>query len=151
MPSPAAAPPDPTETLLGVFDSGLGGLSVLSALHDDKRMAQLTGDILRDTPVALLAEGQNLNDRFTVAQAGMDGELQHLNLEPKTADADFRRVELWLQPSGVPVRMRLHDPLGGISDIRFSDVQRNVRIDAAQFRFTPPKGVEVVQMDGGSP
>lgn len=34
MPSPAAPLHDPTETLLGVFDSGLGGLSVLSALHD---------------------------------------------------------------------------------------------------------------------
>ena len=34
MPSPAASLHDPTETLLGVFDSGLGGLSVLSALHD---------------------------------------------------------------------------------------------------------------------
>lgn len=105
-------------------------------------------DILRDTPVALLAEGQRLEERFTVTDAGTEGDVQRLILEPKTADADFRRVELWLQPSGVPVRMRLHDPLGGTSDIRFSDVQRNARVDAAQFRFTPPAGVEVVQMDG---
>lgn len=34
MLSPAAPLHDPTETLLGVFDSGLGGLSVLSALHE---------------------------------------------------------------------------------------------------------------------
>lgn len=115
-------------------------------------LAQVTvrdaGDILRDTPVALLAEGRNLGERFTVTEAGMEGESQRLDLEPKTADADFRRVELWLQPDGAPVRMRLHDPLGGVSDIRFSDVQRNVRVDAARFRFTPPAGVEVVQMDG---
>ncbi|MEQ1438604.1 outer membrane lipoprotein chaperone LolA [Fontimonas sp. SYSU GA230001] len=105
-------------------------------------------DILRDTPVALLAEGKRLEERFSVTEGGMEGEVQRLILEPRTADADFRRVELWLQPNGVPVRMRLHDPLGGVSDIRFNDVQRNARIDAAQFSFAPPAGVEVVQMDG---
>ncbi|MFA5939928.1 MAG: outer membrane lipoprotein chaperone LolA [Sinimarinibacterium sp.] len=117
-------------------------------------LAQVTvrdaGDILRDTPVALLAEGQNLEDRFTIAEAGMEGDLQRLVLEPRTADADFRRVELWLQPDGAPVRMRLHDPLGGVSDIHFTDVQRNARIDPAMFRFTPPAGVEVVQLDGAT-
>lgn len=113
-------------------------------------LAQVTvrtaGDILRDTPVALLAEGANLAERFeveTIAEGGDSG----LRLRPKTDDADFRQIELWLESSGTPTRMRLHDPLGGISEIRFSDVVRNPKIDAGVFRFRPPAGVEVVNLD----
>ena len=40
-------------------------------------------DILRDTPVALLAQGQSLDDRFSVTEAGMEGEVQRLNLNLK--------------------------------------------------------------------
>jgi outer membrane lipoprotein carrier protein len=113
-------------------------------------LAQVTvraaGDILRDTPVALLAEGTNLAERFEVERIDGDGE-SGLRLRPKTDDADFRQIELWLESSGMPRRMRLHDPLGGISEIRFFDAARNPRIDEAEFRFRPPAGVEVVNLD----
>lgn len=111
-------------------------------------LAQVTvraaGDILRDTPVALLAEGANLAERFEVE--AIDGD-KGLRLRPKTAEADFRQIELWLEASGMPQRMRLHDPLGGISEIRFSNVAHNPKIDAAEFRLRPPAGVEVVNLD----
>jgi outer membrane lipoprotein carrier protein len=106
-------------------------------------------DILRDTPVALLAEGANLAERFNIESFG-EGSETGLRLQPKTADADFRQIELWLEPSGAPLRMRLHDPLGGISEIRFSDATRNPKIDENQFRFETPSGVEVVDLDTAS-
>ncbi|MES0874394.1 outer membrane lipoprotein chaperone LolA [Sinimarinibacterium thermocellulolyticum] len=113
-------------------------------------LAQVTvraaGDILRDTPVALLAEGANLTERFEVEPIGDGG----LRLRPKAEDADFREIELWLEPSGAPRRMRLHDPLGGVSEIRFRDARRNPKIDDAEFRFEPPAGVEVVNLDPAS-
>lgn len=105
------------------------------------------GPVLRDTPASLLAQGGKLDDRFTISDAGRDGDSQKLRLEPRTADADIRLIELWLQASGVPVRMRFHDPLGGVSDIRFDRVQRNLRVDEDQFRFVPPKGVDVVPLE----
>ncbi len=113
-------------------------------------LAQVTvrdaAQILRDTPAALLAGG-DLDQTFSVVDAGVDGEAQKLRLEPKTADADIQLIELWLQANGVPLRMRLHDPLGGTSDIRFTAVARNARLDAKLFEFKPPAGVEVVDFD----
>lgn len=103
--------------------------------------------ILSDTPAALLARGSDLDARFTITPGGSDGDAQLLKLEPKTADSDFRLIELWLRASGEPTRMRLHDPLGGTSDIRFSDVALNAAIDALRFRFEPPAGVEVVRLE----
>lgn len=105
------------------------------------------GPVLQDTPAALLAQGGKLEDRFTVTDGGQDGDTQKLRLEPKTADADIRLIELWLQVSGTPARMRFHDPLGGVSDIRFEQVQRNGRVDESAFRFSPPDGVDVVRLD----
>ncbi|HEY1075459.1 MAG TPA: outer membrane lipoprotein chaperone LolA [Fontimonas sp.] len=106
--------------------------------------------ILRDTPAALLAGG-DLDKTFAVVDGGVEGETQKLRLEPKTADADIRLIELWLQANGVPQRMRLHDPLGGISDIRFSAVTRNAKLAGSVFEFKPPKGVEVVDFDAAAP
>ncbi|WP_143383628.1 outer membrane lipoprotein chaperone LolA [Fontimonas thermophila] len=103
--------------------------------------------VLRDTPASLLAQGERLDARFVIIDAGREGDSEKLRLEPRTADADIRLIELWLQASGVPVRMRFHDPLGGVSDIRFEHVQRNLRVDSRRFRFTPPAGVDVVQLD----
>lgn len=105
------------------------------------------GPVLQDTPAALLAQGGRLEERFTVSDGGQDGDSQKLRLEPRTADADIRLIELWLQASGVPARMRFHDPLGGVSDIRFEQVQRNGRVDESAFRFSPPDGVDVVRLD----
>ncbi|MDQ8036718.1 MAG: outer-membrane lipoprotein carrier protein LolA, partial [Pedobacter sp.] len=42
------------------------------------------------------------------------------------------------------VQMVLVDALGQKTDIRFSNVQVNPAIAAAQFEFTPPKGVDVI-------
>ena len=141
----------------GVLLAERGRLSRLASDGDGERiwnyepdLSQVTvrtaGDILRDTPVALLAEGANLAERFEVEPIA-EGKDSGLRLRPKTDDADFRQIELWLESSGTPTRMRLHDPLGGISEIRFSDVVRNPKIDAGVFRFRPPAGVEVVNLD----
>ncbi|MDP9142035.1 MAG: outer membrane lipoprotein chaperone LolA [Pseudomonadota bacterium] len=118
-------------------------------------LAQVTvrdaAQILRDTPAALLAQGGDIEKTFSVTDAGVDGDAQKLRLEPKAADADIRLIELWLQANGTPLRMRLHDPLGGTSDIRFSAVNRNAKIASSVFQFTPPKGVEVVDFDAALP
>ncbi len=105
------------------------------------------GQILRDTPVALLAEGADLASRFDIVDAGSSADGRALRLTPKTAEADFRLIELWLRDSGEPTRMRLHDPLGGTSEIRFTAVQRNLKLDDSRFRFKPPQGTEVVDLE----
>lgn len=115
-------------------------------------LAQVTvrdaADILRGTPAALLAQaGADLGEGFAIEDGGREGRSDLVRLKPKTADSDFRAIEMWLQ-DGVPQRMRFLDTLGGATDIRFSQVRTGVSFDAARFRFAPPKGVEVI--DAGS-
>ncbi len=116
----------------------------------DPDLAQVTvrsaEQALQGTPAALLSQKAMLSDAFELADGGRQGEAQVVRLVPKSGDSDFKSIELWLV-NGTPQRMRFHDQLGGLTDIRFSEIRQNVKVDAALFRFAPPKGVEVV--DGG--
>lgn len=99
---------------------------------------------LGGTPAALLSQKALLSDAFTLQDAGSEAGASIVRLVPKAADGDFKSIELWLK-NGVPQRMRFHDQLGSRTDVRFSAIQVNDRLDEARFRFTPPKGTEVVE------
>jgi outer membrane lipoprotein carrier protein len=100
-------------------------------------------EALQGTPAALLSQRQTLTETFSVADAGSEGAVRKLELKPKGKDSDFQSVELWLK-GGTPVRMLFRDQLGGATDIQFSAIQSNGKLDAALFRFQAPKGVEVI-------
>jgi len=117
----------------------------------DADLAQVTvrpaEQALSGTPAALLSQKALLSEAFTLQDGGSEGKAQIVKLLPKSVESDFKSIELWLI-AGVPQRMRFHDQLGGRTDIRFSGIKSNPRLDEAQFRFTPPKGVEVVEGGG---
>ena len=41
--------------------------------------------------------------------------------------------------------MELMDHFGQTTVLRFSGLERNPKVDAAEFRFTPPKGADVFE------
>lgn len=98
--------------------------------------------VLRGTPAALLAQKSLLGDAFGIESGGAKDGVDLVVLKPR-GDADFQKIELWLA-GGVPQRMKFYDALGGYTDVRFSKVKTGVKLDAARFSFTPPKGTEVV-------
>ena len=103
---------------------------------------------LAGTPAELLSQKAALNTAFTVKDAGMEGDTRLVTLVPKSKDSDFKTIELALNKDGAPVRMKFADQIGGNSQVTFTEVHTNAKIDPAQFQFTPPKGAEVVN-DGG--
>lgn len=114
----------------------------------DPDLAQATrrpaGESLQGTPAQLLTDRAALDKHFKVEPAGKDGKATKLKLVPRNPDSDFKSIELWLA-GGVPQRMRFHDPLGGSSDVRFSDIRTDAPVDPELFSFDPPKGVEVIE------
>ncbi len=103
---------------------------------------------LAGTPAELLSQKAALATAFNVQDAGTDGATRLVNLTPKAKDSDFKSIQLSLDKDGAPLRMRFSDQIGGTSEVSFTEVHTNARIDPAQFQFTPPKGAEVVN-DGG--
>ncbi|MDB5986464.1 MAG: lolA [Nevskia sp.] len=100
------------------------------------------------TPAALLSQRGGLSDAFTVQDAGVDGEAHLVKLVPKSKDSDFKSIELAIDKNGAPQRMRFADQIGSTSEITFSEIKTNSKIDPAQFQFTPPKKAEIVHGDG---
>lgn len=113
-------------------------------------MVRPAGATLQGTPAQLLTDRAALEKHFRVEHLGREGGVARLRLIPKAADADFKSVELWLK-EGTPQRMRFEDPLGGASEVRFTEVRTNAPIEPGQFRFEIPKGAEVISADDGKP
>ena len=116
----------------------------------DPDLSQVTvrpaGASLQGTPAQLLADRKALEKLFRIEDAGMEGKARRVRLLPKAKDSDFQSVELWLK-NGVPQRMRFQDPLGGSSDVSFTEIKTNTALDAKLFKFEIPKGVEVIRAD----
>ena len=103
---------------------------------------------LAGTPAELLSQKSALISAFNVQDAGASGDDRSVNLTPKSKNSDFKTIELTLDKDGAPVKMRFADQIGGHSEVSFTEVHTNAKIDPAQFQFTPPKGAEIVN-DGG--
>ena len=104
--------------------------------------------VLKGTPAALLAQKASLGDAFVVESGGRQEGADVVRLKPRgdAQNSDFQSIELWLQ-SGVPVRLRFFDAIGGNTEVRFTDIKTGVKLDAGRFRFAPPKGTEVIDSE----
>lgn len=96
-----------------------------------------------NSPLAVLLDLSQLEQEFRVEEAGRRGSSQILRLWPKSKQADFRYAELGLSAAGLD-SMLIVDNFGQSTEIRFHDWQRNPRLDAGRFTFTPPPGVDVI-------
>jgi outer membrane lipoprotein carrier protein len=100
-------------------------------------------DTLSATPAMLLSGRGNLEDNFTVTQAGNEGKVQWVRMEPKRDDTDFKWVRLGFD--GPVLRfMQLADKLGQTTNLEFSNVERNPPLDPSRFTFTVPPGADVI-------
>ncbi len=102
------------------------------------------------SPLTILTEPSRLDKEFTVTELGTRDGLEWMRLSPRDAGQNIQSAELGFGPGGL-VEMRFTDRLGAQSVIRFSDWQRNPKLPAALFNFTPPKGADVVGDTRGIP
>ena len=99
---------------------------------------------ISSTPAALLAGRDDITALFTLRDAGTSGGLNWVEATPKEPDTGFERVRLGLQGKTLAA-MELNDQLGGRTLLRFSDLKANAPVAAEAFRFTPPKGADVME------
>ena len=98
---------------------------------------------LGSTPAALLAGSSDVEKAFELAEAGQRDGLEWLEAKPKDREAGFERIRMGFDVAGVRA-MELTDNFGQTTVLRFSNLARNPKVDAEEFRFTPPKGADVL-------
>ena len=99
----------------------------------------------RNSPITALINPARLDAQFTVKEEGTAAGLQWLQLTPKgdASAAGVRSARLGFDANGL-ARMQVVDQLGQRTDVSFSGWKRNISLPAATFRFTAPKGVDVI-------
>ena len=99
--------------------------------------------VLGSTPAALLAGSSDIDKAFELSELGEKDGLEWLEAKPREKEAGFERMRLGMSTAGVAA-MELVDHFGQTTVLRCTNVVRNPQIDAGTFRFTPPKGVDVL-------
>jgi len=98
---------------------------------------------LGSTPAALLAGNNEAMRAFNLSDQGAKGGLEWLEALPRDKEGNFERIRMGFGSSGLEV-MELLDSFGQTTVLKFTSLQRNPRLDPGLFRFSPPKGADVV-------
>ena len=95
------------------------------------------------TPAALISGSTDVEQAFVFTDAGESQGLQWLEAKPKEKEAGFERIKMGFGATGIDA-MELVDQFGQTTMLKFSSVQRNPKLDPSDFRFTPPKGADLL-------
>jgi outer membrane lipoprotein carrier protein len=115
-----------------IYDQDLNQVTV-------KRLDKALGS----TPAALLAGNNDVTRAFDLSDAGRKDGLEWVEARPKDKEASFDRIRIGFGVSGLEA-MELSDSFGQTTVLRFKSLQHNPRLEASLFRFSPPKGADVI-------
>lgn len=113
----------------------------------DKDLNQVTvrkyDRALGSSPAALLAGSNEIEKSYRFVSQGTRDGLDWLEAVPRTQDTAFERIRLGFGKGGLEA-MDLRDQFGQTTVIKFSIIERNVKLSPEAFRFTPPQGADVI-------
>jgi outer membrane lipoprotein carrier protein len=98
---------------------------------------------LGSTPAALLAGNNEAMRAFSLSDKGTKDGLEWLEALPRDKESNFERIRMGFGVSGLQV-MELVDGLGQTTVLRFKSLERNPKLDSGLFRFSPPKGADLI-------
>jgi chaperone LolA len=98
---------------------------------------------LPSSPASILFGSNDFEREFEVSDAGARDGLEWIAARPRAKDTPFERIEIGFR-DGLPGAMLLVDSFGQTTRLAFAKVERNPKLDADTFRFTPPKGADVL-------
>jgi outer membrane lipoprotein-sorting protein len=68
---------------------------------------------------------------------------------PKAMADRVSQVLLEITPDNRIARIAVEEEDGSVTEYRFSDLEEDVKVADERFRFSPPRGVEVIEGDFG--
>lgn len=98
---------------------------------------------LGSTPAALLAGNNEAMRAFRLSDRGAKDGLEWLEALPRDKEGNFERIRMGFSSAGLEV-MELLDGFGQTTVLKFVSLQRNPKLDPGLFRFSPPKGADVI-------
>lgn len=102
-------------------------------------MAQALGA----TPAALLA-GSTLDKEFDLKSLAAADGFEWVQATPKVKDGPIQSLRVGFKGKDLAA-LDIVDAFGQRSALRFTGLEQNIKLADEQFRFTPPKGADVIQ------
>ena len=113
----------------------------------DKDLNQVTvrklDKALGGSPAALLSGSNEIDKVYNLTNLGTQEGLEWLEALPKSKENAFERIRLGFGQNGLEA-MELRDQFGQTTMIKFAGFERNPKLAPEVFRFTPPKGADVI-------
>ena len=113
----------------------------------DKDLNQVTvrklDKALGGSPAALLSGSNEIDRVYNLTNLGTQEGLEWLEALPKSKENAFERIRLGFGQGGLEA-MELRDQFGQTTMIKFAGFERNPKLSPESFRFTPPKGADVI-------
>jgi outer membrane lipoprotein carrier protein len=132
------------------------GTTFYSYLPEDKQVmvSPVPKDNSASTPALFLAGHGDLTRDFDVSLVDAPEDTapgsRALKLVAKTPQPDYDWLVLSVDPQTLALRGLLAaDAQGGTSSFAFTNLKENVGLPDGQFRFTVPRGVELIKDAGG--
>ena len=98
---------------------------------------------LGSTPAALLAGSKEIERAFKLSDQGEKDGLEWVDAQPREQQSNFESIRLGFGSAGLE-RMELADSFGQTTELTFTAMRRNPKLDPALFKFVPPKGADVI-------
>ncbi|MEN7530881.1 MULTISPECIES: outer membrane lipoprotein chaperone LolA [unclassified Cupriavidus] len=114
----------------------------------DKDLNQVTerklDGALGSSPAAILFGSNDLGKNFDVKNGATRDGVEWLDLTPKAKDTQFERIAIGFKGGNLEA-MELRDAFGNTTMLTFTGIQKNPPLPADAFRFTVPKGADVMK------
>jgi len=114
----------------------------------DKDLNQVTvkklDAALPASPASILFGTNEFEREFEVKDGGTRDGLEWIDARPRKKDTTFERILVGFR-DGLPAAMQLTDSFGQTTQLTFTKLERNPKIDPQGFKFTPPAGADVLE------
>ena len=101
------------------------------------------GNLLINTPAMLLGNPKDLTNSYNIEKTGVIEGFLWFELTPKQENNNFETVGLAFKDNKL-VAMEMKDNFGQTTRLLFESVIKNPTLPKKQFKFIPPKDVDVI-------
>ena len=96
-----------------------------------------------DSPAAILSNKDALESSYTLKEDGSSNGIDYVLATPKRNNAGYQFIRIGFK-GDVLSAMELKDSFGNQTTIRFGSINTKPGLSRGHFKFTPPKGVDVL-------
>lgn len=113
----------------------------------DVDLAQVTkssqNQTIGDSPAAILSNKTALESSYNLKEDGSNNGIDYVLAQPKRNNAGYQYIRIGFKGDNLAA-MQLKDSFGNETSISFSNLNTKPNLSRNGFKFTPPKGVDVL-------